>query len=407
MSSAAGQSKWAAPVLLLMAGTGIGLGIGELGFRVLGDGLSGSPGRQPEVLVHRASDNPKLVYQPAPDAENDYLGMVHRINRAGFRDREFSAEKTAGVTRILFLGDSVVYGWGLEAEETIPKQIERAIRRAGQSGEVLNFGVSGYEAEQAVEFFKELGQEFAPDVVLLGYTLNDSGTGSFELRRFFEMTPLTIKVPRPDRRLLDWLYRHSAMMATLDRRLRLQERFPRLRSYDAQSPYEFTMRRERALADPPGSAYRGLRDRVIAEARRRGTPAEALEAHLEFTGLWSTFRASHTAHWNLSKRAFLELKDLSQRHGFDLIAVIFPHMLEMDRYPLGPVHAFLVREFRELGFGVVDLLDWAAAQDPSIAFEPIHFSPRGASLVGEYLYRRIFSTPDGLRPIEPRQEETK
>ncbi len=128
MSSAARRSGWAAPVLLL-AGTGIGLAIGEVGFRVLGDTLSGSPGRQPEVLVHRASDNPKLVYQPAASAENDYLGMVHRINRAGFRDREFSAEKTAGVTRILFLGDSVVYGWGLEAEETIPKQIERAIRR--------------------------------------------------------------------------------------------------------------------------------------------------------------------------------------------------------------------------------------------------------------------------------------
>ena len=90
-----------------------------------------------------------------------------------------------------------------------------------------------------------------------------------------------------------------------------------------------------------------------------------------------------------------------------MIAVIFPHMLEMDRYPLGPVHAFLVREFRELGFGVVDLLDWAAGQDPSISLEPIHFSPRGASLVGEHLYRKIFSTLDGLRPIDPQPEETK
>src|ERR1051326_4754279 len=41
-------------------------------------------------------------------------------NSLGFRDREFSPDKKSK-TRIVALGDSFTYGWGVEAQQSWPK----------------------------------------------------------------------------------------------------------------------------------------------------------------------------------------------------------------------------------------------------------------------------------------------
>ncbi len=45
--------------------------------------------------------------------------------------------------RILAFGDSLVHGYGLDAEDTFPAQLERELDRAGYRAEVLNGGNSG------------------------------------------------------------------------------------------------------------------------------------------------------------------------------------------------------------------------------------------------------------------------
>jgi acyl-CoA thioesterase-1 len=45
--------------------------------------------------------------------------------------------------RIVFLGDSLTAGYGLEKEESVPSLIQKRLREAGYPYEVLNAGVSG------------------------------------------------------------------------------------------------------------------------------------------------------------------------------------------------------------------------------------------------------------------------
>jgi acyl-CoA thioesterase-1 len=45
--------------------------------------------------------------------------------------------------RILAFGDSLVHGYGLDAEDTFPAQLQRELDRAGYRAEVLNGGNSG------------------------------------------------------------------------------------------------------------------------------------------------------------------------------------------------------------------------------------------------------------------------
>ena len=69
------------------------------------------------------------------------------INRDGFRDRDFPVERTKGAARIVCVGDSYTYGWGVNLEDSFPKQLERALE---PGTEVLNLGVFGYNADQCL-----------------------------------------------------------------------------------------------------------------------------------------------------------------------------------------------------------------------------------------------------------------
>ncbi len=127
--------------------------------------------------IFRESTNPVLYYEPKPNFQK---GAVH-INSHGFRDREYTLEKPAGTTRIVVLGDSVIWGHGIVIEDTFAKQLEALLAQHFEGHfEVLNFGVSGYSLQQEIELFFERARRFDPDVVILGTSVNDLQYSSLE-----------------------------------------------------------------------------------------------------------------------------------------------------------------------------------------------------------------------------------
>jgi lysophospholipase L1-like esterase len=95
-----------------------------------------------------------------------------RVNAAGFRDREFATTREPGVARVACVGDSYTYGWGVELEESYPKQLERRLS-SKSTAEVLNFGVFGYNADQVLETLRSQVAPYAPDLVLYGFYWDD------------------------------------------------------------------------------------------------------------------------------------------------------------------------------------------------------------------------------------------
>lgn len=89
------------------------------------------------------------------------------INSLGFRDREFELNKE-GKTRILAVGDSYTYGWGVEGDEAWPKLLEARLRQMGYNVEVANLGQPGASpAAYAVNVDKAV-PILRPDLVLVG-----------------------------------------------------------------------------------------------------------------------------------------------------------------------------------------------------------------------------------------------
>jgi lysophospholipase L1-like esterase len=96
-------------------------------------------------------------------------------NSLGLRNREIGA-KGAGVCRILFLGDSLVWSGETSSGELYTQVVEENLNAAAGSGagvEAINAGVPGYTTYQELEFLKVYGLDMQPDLVILGFVFND------------------------------------------------------------------------------------------------------------------------------------------------------------------------------------------------------------------------------------------
>ena len=94
---------------------------------------------------------------------------VH-INSRGTRGLEFQVPKPAGTFRVLSLGDSRTFGWGLAEAETYSGLIEKQLQARVGSGkkiEVINAGCNAGSFPQMHLYFRDFGLKFQPDVVLL------------------------------------------------------------------------------------------------------------------------------------------------------------------------------------------------------------------------------------------------
>lgn len=109
-----------------------------------------------------------------PDSEIQ-AGVHYRINDLGFRGRDYTREKQDGVFRIVLLGDSVTYGWGVEQADCFAEQLERRLsaRDPSRPVEVLNLAVPGYETTHQLYSWQRLGKTLQPDLVVVIFNQND------------------------------------------------------------------------------------------------------------------------------------------------------------------------------------------------------------------------------------------
>ena len=91
----------------------------------------------------------------------------------GYRQPERSWDKPPGVKRVLVLGDSLVYGWGVARAERFSDQLERALVERGLAVEVWNLGIPGYSVDQYLWTYELHGRALAPDVVIACLVMND------------------------------------------------------------------------------------------------------------------------------------------------------------------------------------------------------------------------------------------
>ena len=92
------------------------------------------------------------------------------VNSKGLRDREYAYAKPADTKRILCLGDSFTFGYGVAWDDTYASVLENMLdgrRVAGVRWEVINAGVCGTGTAHQLAFLESEGLRYDPDVVVV------------------------------------------------------------------------------------------------------------------------------------------------------------------------------------------------------------------------------------------------
>lgn len=152
----------------------------------------------------------KLIYDPdlgwknAPGWSIERPNMVVSVNSHGLRGPERDYVKQNGVRRILILGDSFTFGYGVSDDETYPAVLEQMLRENREGYEILNMGVNGYGTDQQYLTLIQEGDCYAPDLVVLAlFTGNDffdvqSAALSYSAKPYFVDESLRVNnVPVP------------------------------------------------------------------------------------------------------------------------------------------------------------------------------------------------------------------
>ncbi|MFC2171025.1 SGNH/GDSL hydrolase family protein [Acidobacteriota bacterium] len=147
--------------------------LAEIGLRVKFYFLQASTFETEYAGMFKVVENSGVNYVLKPHYEK----KGYRINSQGLRSREFDKLKQTDIKRILVLGDSVVFGMGVyDQEKLFTTKLEESLNKRAVSDtryEVLNAGIPAYNSTQELDFFREYGMEWQPDLVILGVCLND------------------------------------------------------------------------------------------------------------------------------------------------------------------------------------------------------------------------------------------
>ena len=97
----------------------------------------------------------------------EFFDVTYRTNRYGLRGPEIPAKGDR--LRVVHIGDSYTFGWGVEEGDSIPAQTEKRLRELLGSDrvDVINFGVPGTNPISFYNYAKNYVPKLNPDVVLV------------------------------------------------------------------------------------------------------------------------------------------------------------------------------------------------------------------------------------------------
>ena len=122
-----------------------------------------------------------------PDEFKNNPTWTVSFNSAGFRDDEFPATRSPDSIRIITLGDSWTFGHNVAMDQSYPKRLQVMLRSEfpNKKIEVLNLAMLAYTSHEGLKLLQRKALAFQPDIVLIGYSMNDASIAGWHDRDVF------------------------------------------------------------------------------------------------------------------------------------------------------------------------------------------------------------------------------
>jgi len=272
------------------------------------------------------------------------IGFV-KVNSEGYHDIEHTIAKPVNTTRIVVIGDSITEGIGVTFNETYAKVLEKLLNNNSDNKkfEVINFGLARYSIVQYKEVLKMKAMKYDPDIIVIGYFLNDP---LFEepfvnyLKEItnYETDVLTLKESNaPIRCWTDILTKKLALKSSF---------------------FDLITKKTRDITKT--NFYENIHSNICS---------------------WSNVVSS-----------FKDIKDMSEPKNIPVYLVIFPLIEDLNAYPFEDIHTKVSLEAEKNGFTVIDLLDNFKSFKGELKSDPsdnIHPNKEGHLIVANRLYEEI------------------
>lgn len=139
----------------------------ELAARASAASAGGSSRRDGIYDGHRYSE--RLGWEPRPGARFVVDGAPTTINTHGYRGDARPREPGAGRERVVLVGDSVAFGYGVADDHTFAHLLDPARERF----ETVNLAVPGYGVDQSLLRYELSGSRWHPHVVVLNLCVDN------------------------------------------------------------------------------------------------------------------------------------------------------------------------------------------------------------------------------------------
>lgn len=105
----------------------------------------------------------------------NFQGVKVTTNSSGLRDDKRSIPLKKNAFRIVCLGESSTFGWGVSFDECYPAQVGKILENKfpGRNFEVINAGQIGYSSYQGLIFLRNYILKYHPDIITVPYLIND------------------------------------------------------------------------------------------------------------------------------------------------------------------------------------------------------------------------------------------
>lgn len=130
--------------------------------------ITGEEAEDTLVRSDNVITDPELLWRFSPDRDWD----GYRVNRHGYRTRDFEVTKPDGLQRVIALGDSCTAQGRPPYSDVLHELLQKSPPTTGP-WEAFNMGVYGYSSMQGLRQFQKYGAAFKPDYVSLYYGWND------------------------------------------------------------------------------------------------------------------------------------------------------------------------------------------------------------------------------------------
>ncbi len=288
-----------------------------------------------------------------PHVEFEYV-----INSHGLRCPDFPLKKPGGEKRILTIGDSVTMGHGVAEGEAYPQLLQKYLdeRLPDVSLRVINGGVNAYSTREELMFLRKKGMTYEPDVVIVGFVLNDV----WQLASRYYLNRFGKRITQSSRSNIRWID--------------ILEPIHRSHLVRFVSPY--------------------IRTIILRIKSGKGAEARREQEYSHYKDLLYSEKEVIEEGWMVGVEELGKMATLLHDNGVEMVLVVFPVRLQLEEIPTPDRPQRRLKEFCENhGVLCVDLLPlFLANKDAGLFIDHVHLTPEGYTLAASEIGRCLIES---------------